>query len=115
MSPKWALTGSGSASGPCARIWGKKEQSKNEIISHIVDNEKKFKHFEFIHYVYTVPVLRHRLHHEHPLLPEVGEDLWHVRLQVVRQAVEEDVAKDRHAGPEIEEGKIWNIVQAMKF
>ncbi len=85
---------------------GKKEHGKNEIISHIVDKKSSNILNLFILYV---PVLRHRLHHEHPLLPEVGEDLWHVRLQVVRQAVEEDVAKDRHAGPEMGGGRILNI------
>ena len=44
-------------------------------------------------------VLRHRLHHEHALLAQVREHLGHVHVQVVVDAVEEDVAEERHARP----------------
>ena len=43
-------------------------------------------------------ILGHGLHHEHPLLSQVGKDLWNVRVEVVVDAVEEDVAEEGHPG-----------------
>ena len=44
-------------------------------------------------------VLRHRLHHEHALLPQMRQHLGDIHVEVVVHTVEEDVAEDRHAGP----------------
>ena len=44
-------------------------------------------------------VLRHRLHHQHPLLPQVGQNLRDVDMDVVVNTVEEDVGQDGHPGP----------------
>ena len=44
-------------------------------------------------------VLSHGLHHQHPLLPQVGQNLGDVDMDVVVDAVEEDVGQDGDAGP----------------
>ena len=43
-------------------------------------------------------VLRHRLHHEHPLLPQVGQHLGDVHVEIVVDAEEQDVAEDGDPG-----------------
>ena len=44
-------------------------------------------------------VLRHRLHHQHPLLPQVSQHLGYVDMNVVVNTVEEDISQDGHPGP----------------
>ena len=44
-------------------------------------------------------VLSHRLHHQHPLLPQVAQNLGYVDVDVVVDAVEQDVAQDGDARP----------------
>ena len=44
-------------------------------------------------------VLRDRLDHQHPLLPQVSHHLGQVDVNVVVDAVEEDVGQDGDAGP----------------
>ena len=44
-------------------------------------------------------VLSHCLHHQHPLLPQVGQNLRDVDMDVVVNTVEEDVGQDGDPSP----------------
>lgn len=43
-------------------------------------------------------VLGHSLHHEHSLLPQMTQNLWNVDVDVVVDAVQQNVAQNRDAG-----------------